>query len=416
MKNNMTLRHTIRTALTGLKTNKTRSALTTLGIVIGVTAIIMVVSLGQGAQNLILGEIQSIGSKVVGIVPGRQPKGPTDILATLTASLKQRDLDALSRKENVPYAQDIMPVVFGSESSSFEGQTYRLTIIGGTGLMAEIYNAFPERGRNITEDDVRGSADVAILGSKVAEELYPGGDILGQRIKMKGRSFLVIGVLPKKGGSSFLNFDELAMVPYTTAQNYIFGIKHFNRIVVRADSEANVLQTVEDIKTTLRTMHNITDPSKDDFGIETQADAMKTVGTILTTLTMFLALVAAISLFVGGIGIMNIMLVSVTERTREIGLRKAIGATRRDILAQFLFEAVMLTGVGGIIGILLGALLSFTISFAISNVYGLAWTFSFPINAALIGIGVSSAVGLIFGIYPARKAAGKSPIEALRYE
>ncbi|MEK7582184.1 MAG: FtsX-like permease family protein, partial [Patescibacteria group bacterium] len=174
--------------------------------------------------------------------------------------------------------------------------------------------------------------------------------------------------------------------------------------------------TVEDIKATLRNAHNITDPEKDDFGVETQADALKTVGTILSTLTLFLALVAAISLIVGGIGIMNIMLVSVTERTREIGLRKALGATGKNILMQFLLEATILTGIGGLIGIMLGSGLSFAIAFIISNVYGLDWGFTFPWQATILGIAVSAVVGLIFGIYPARKAAAKSPIEALRYE
>ncbi len=412
----MILKHTVRTALIGLRTNKSRSALTILGIVIGVTAIIMVVALGQGAQNLILGEIQGIGARVIGVVPGRIPKGPTDILAAMTSSLKESDLTALSRKENVPHAEDIMPIVFGSETASYGSETYRPTIFGGTELMAEIYNAYPERGRNFTEDDVRGSADVVILGSKVAEQLAPNADLLGERIKIKGRNFLVIGLLPKKGGSSFFNFDEIAMVPYTTAQHYIFGIKYFNRIVIRADSDATVAATVSDAKATLRQAHNITNPDKDDFSIETQADALQTVGTVLTALTVFLAMVAAISLVVGGIGIMNIMLVSVTERTREIGLRKALGATNGDILRQFLLEAIILTGVGGAIGILLGAGLSFVVSLVIRNAFGLNWSFTFPFTAALLGIGVSSIVGLVFGLYPARTAARKSPIEALRYE
>ncbi len=222
--------------------------------------------------------------------------------------------------------------------------------------------------------------------------------------------------MPKKGQFSFLNFDEVAIIPYTTAQQYIFGIKYFHRLVIEADSEANVPRTVEDIKITLRNSHNITDPEKDDFFIETQTEAMETVSTITNVLTLLLAAVAAISLLVGGVGIMNIMLVSVTERTREIGLRKAIGATEKDILTQFLLEAVILTLIGGIIGIILGASFSFATSLILTQVLSLSWAFTFPVQAALLGLGVAAFVGLVFGLYPARQASLKSPIEALRYE
>ncbi|OGG58293.1 hypothetical protein A3C86_03585, partial [Candidatus Kaiserbacteria bacterium RIFCSPHIGHO2_02_FULL_49_16] len=333
-----------------------------------------------------------------------------------SASLKLRDLTALERKENVPHAEDIMPVVFGAETVSFEGETYRLTILGGSELMADIMDAHTVRGRGLAVDDVRGSADVVVLGQTVIDKLSPGSDLLGERVKIKGRNFLVIGILPKKGGVSFINLDEAALMPYTTAQNYILGVKHFNRIIVRADNEANVSSTAEDIKATLRELHGITDPDKDDFGVETQEDALQTVGAVLGTLTILLTLVAAISLVVGGVGIMNIMLVSVIDRTREIGLRKALGATNRNILTQFLLEAIILTGIGGVVGIALGTGLSFAISLVISRVFELSWQFSFPLGAALLGIIVSTFVGLVFGLYPARKASQMSPIDALRHE
>jgi len=412
----MNTKNTLKTAITGLKLQKSRSLLTILGIVIGITAIIMVTALGQGAQNLILGELKSIGSKVITVVPGRQPKGPTDVLSMFSDSLKEKDLLALQRKENVPHLTKIMPVIFGSEVASYETETYRPTIIGATGLFAEIYDAYPKEGRLFTEEETKSYADVAILGFKVKDELFGNSEAINQKIKIKGRNFRVIGILSKKGQSSFLNFDELAIVPYTTAQQYIFGIKYFNRLAIEADLEENVVQTVEDIKRTLRDAHNITDPSKDDFFIETQASAMDMVSTITDVLTLFLASIAAISLLVGGIGIMNIMLVSVTERTREIGLRKAIGATEKDILTQFLFEASLLTIAGGIIGILLGALLSFGVSLILSRVLSLSWVFVFPFKVAFLGLIISAAIGLIFGLYPARKASLKNPIEALRYE
>lgn len=412
----MIFRRALTTAWKGLNTHRTRSGLTMLGIVIGVTAIILIVSLGEGAQALILGEVQSIGAKTIAVVPGREPKGPSDFLSTFTDSLKQRDIDMLSRTTNAPHISRIMPIVFGSQSASYGGETYRPTIYGATPLFSEIYDIYPKEGRIFNDDEVEGYADVVVIGAKVAEELFDNEEALGKRIRIKEKSFRIIGVLGAAGQSLFLNFDTAAIVPYTTAQQYIFGIKYFHRIVVEADTEANVPATIEDVKTTLRASHGIDNPEKDDFFLETQADAMATVGTITNVLTLFLAAVAAISLVVGGVGIMNIMLVSVTERTREIGLRKAVGAKDSDIMLQFLLEAVILTVLGGIVGIVLGALLSFLISFVLGRTLLVNWEFVFPFGAAALGIAVAAAVGLIFGLYPAREASKKSPIEALRYE
>ena len=408
--------HLLRSAVLGLTSHKSRSFLTILGIVIGITAIILIMSLGRGAENLILGEIQSIGSKVIGIAPGRQPQGPADVISTFTDSLKERDYEALSNRNNVPHATKVMPIVFGSQTASYGNETYRPTILGGTPSALAIYDVYPEDGRMFTDEEVRGYADVAVIGREVESELFGGSSSLGERIRIKGRNFRIVGVLPKVGQVSFLNFDQILFVPYTTAQQYIFGIKYFHRFAVEADSEENVEVTVADIEATLRESHGITDPDKDDFFVETQADAMEMVGTILSVLTMFLVSVAAISLVVGGIGIMNIMLVSVTERTHEIGLRKALGATEKNILSQFLLEAVILTVVGGVIGILLGGLFSYATSFVLTRFVGLNWGFSLPLSAVLLGLGVSSSIGLVFGLYPARQAAKKSPIEALRYE
>ncbi len=412
----MTLKNSLKTAVSGLKTRKSRSALTILGIVIGITAIILIMSLGKGAQDLILSQIQGLGSKTIVVVPGRQPKGPSDFAQVLSDSLKESDFEALKNRTNVPTLKSIMPIVFGADSAAYQAETYRLTIFGASQLATEIFDIYPEEGEFISEEDAKSQTNVVVIGSKVKEELFGSSSALGEKIKIKDRNFRIIGILPKKGQISFFNFDEMALVPYTTAQKYIFGIKYFHRFVIEASSEREIDRTVRDVQATLRDSHGIADPSKDDFFIETQVDLAARLGTVTNVLTLFLSAVAAISLLVGGIGIMNIMLVSVTERTREIGLRKAVGATDKDILVQFLLEAVILTVTGGIIGIALGVLMSFASSLVLSRVVGLSWQFSFPVTAAILGVGVAAFVGLVFGLYPAGRAAKLDPIEALRYE
>lgn len=412
----MTFKHTINTAFRGLGANRSRSVLTVLGIVIGVTSIMLVMSLGHGAQDLILSQVQGMGTKTIIVLPGREPKGPADVGQLFGDSLKERDLALLRRKELAPSINVVFPLIFGGQSASYGSETYRPTIFGSSERISTTFDLGVERGNFFTEEDVRARAAVVVIGSTVESHLFGNNEALGERIKINGRSFLVIGVLPTKGQVSFFNFDEAILLPYTSAQDYIFGIKYFHRLIAEAGSETLIPSAVAEITAALRDSHGITDPSKDDFSIQTQADLAARLGTITSVLTLFLAAVAAISLLVGGIGIMNIMLVSVTERTKEIGLRKALGATDQDILTQFLAEAILLTGTGGVVGVALGTILSYGISIILSRVAGLAWTFVFPIGATILGIGVSGAIGLIFGLYPARKAARKSPIEALRYE
>jgi putative ABC transport system permease protein len=413
----MKLKTLSKIALGGLKTNRSRSLLTILGIVIGITAIMMVMSIGQGAQNLILAQMQGLGAKVIAILPGRQPKGVMDILSIFSDSLKNKDVEALKNKNNVPHLTRIMPVVFGNELATFGNQTYRVTILGVSEYFNEIYNINLSEGELFTDDDVKTYNNVAIIGSKVKEQLF--GDYenaIGQKIKIKNQVFRVVGVIGQKGQGTFVNFDDLVLVPYSTAQQNLFGIKYYHRIVVEVDKEENVDATVENIKQTLRESHNINNPDKDDFYIQTQKEAIQQTQTVTNTLKYFLAAVAAISLIVGGVGIMNIMLVSVTERTKEIGLRKAVGATPKEILLQFLVEAIFLTLAGGIIGIIFGAVNSLLSSIVLSKLLDVNWQFTFPFSAMFLGLFTSGLIGLIFGLYPARKAAQKSPIEALRYE
>ncbi|MEI7463013.1 MAG: ABC transporter permease [Candidatus Taylorbacteria bacterium] len=412
----MTYKHIFQTSIKGLSTNRSRSFLTILGIVIGITAIMLVVSLGAGAQALILGQVQGLGTNTIAVIPGREPTGPSDVSSLFGDSLKQKDIVALQNKANVPYLKSIMPTVIGADTASYNSNTYQTSIFGATELIADIFDLHPSEGQFFQHEDVISSADVVVIGSKVATHLFDNEDPLGQKIKIKGRNFKVVAVLPPTGGGSLFNFDSMALMPYTTAQTYLLGIKYFNRIIMQSITDAQVESTAEDVKLTLRESHNITDPTKDDFTVQTQQDLANRLTTITGALTYFLAAVASIALFVGGVGIMNIMLVSVTERTREIGLRKALGATDRDILSQFLLEAVLLTAIGGVVGIILGSSLAFIISLLLSKGLNVNWQYIFPWSGAILGLVVSALIGLIFGGYPAKQAASKSPIEALRYE
>lgn len=412
----MTFRHLFKTSLTGLSTNRSRSILTILGIVIGITAIMLVVSLGAGAQALILGEVQGLGTNTIVVIPGREPTGPSDVSQLYSNSLIEKDLTALQNKSNVPGLKAIMPTVLGADTASFDANTYQVSIFGATDLMAQIFDLVPKEGQFFDSSDVTSYGSVAVIGSKVAEHLFENQDPLDQNVKIKGRAFRVVAVLPASGGGSLFNFDDMIIVPYTTAQNYLLGQKFFNRFIIEAVSDAAVAVTASDVKLTLEESHNITDPTKDDFAVQTQQDLANRLGTITSALTWFLVAVASIALFVGGVGIMNIMLVSVTERTREIGLRKALGAKDNDILSQFLLEAVLLTAIGGLIGVFLGSALAFIIAFVLSHALGLDWQFIFPWSGAIMGLVVSAVIGLVFGGYPASQASKKSPIEALRYE
>jgi len=414
----MNIRYSFKTAISSLKTNKVRSFLTILGIVIGVTATILIMSIGEGAEGLILNQIGGMGADIVVIRPGKEPSGPSDMADTLFAdSLKPRDVEALKRKNNVPDLVDITPIVIVSGSASYKRETYRPTIFGSDAeFMGKMMNLHPEEGAFFDEDDIKSIANVALIGSKVREELFGEENPIGKNIKIKDKSFRITSYLPAHGQTTFFNPDEMILLPYTTARLRLAGINHYHEIVTRASSPEAVDRMIQDIKMTLREQHKLSPTDKDDFFVVSQQGLVDQVKTITSALTIFLSSVVAISLIVGGIGVMNIMLVSVTERTREIGLRKSLGATKKDILLQFLFESMSLTATGGVISIILGALLSYATAFILTNFANLDWQFSFPVSAVAMGLGVATSVGLIFGIYPARQAAEKSPIEALRYE
>lgn len=406
------------TATASLHTNFGRSFLTMLGIIIGVAAIVLVVALGQGAQSIILAQVQGVGANTIVVRPGREPEGPSDFADTiLSDSLKKRDVDALRQSRNVPNVSQVEPAVAVGGSVAYQKNVYRPTILGWSGeAIASILQIEPSEGAFFTIDDIRSQARVAVIGDRVRQELFDTEPAVGQAIKVKDVNFRVVGVLPKSGQVSLFNPDELVVVPYSTAQTYLLGIDYFHEILISASDPTLVDQVADDIRATLRERHRIDDPSKDDFFVTTQQDIVERLSTVTSVLTVFLAAIAAIALVVGGVGIMNIMLVSVTERTREIGLRKALGATNRDVLQQFLFEALFLTITGGTIGTGIAISITVVVSIVATRVFNIEWPFALPLGAISLGISMAAVVGLLFGLYPALQAARKSPMEALRSE
>lgn len=415
---NMTLFNTFELAYQGLRAKPSRTFLTLLGVSIGVAAVIIIASLGAGTEALINNEISGLGADIMVVQPGAEPESMADFTNVLfSENLNQDDIDAILRKENVPHAIDASPFVLVSGTVSYGNETYVPQIIGARAqVYSELFDLYPEEGVMYGEEEVREKAMVAVIGSKVNEKLFGQSSGLGERITIKGVKFKVVGVLPKSGQIAFNDVDTLVLIPYTTAQTYLTGTRHFNEFMIRVDDPENLKRTERDVELTLRELHDLEEGEKNDFTIRTPEAIAEQVGTILLSLTVFLTTVVAVALVVGGIGIMNMMLVSVTERTREIGLRKAVGATNRDILSQFLVEAILLTFFGGMLGIVFGATLSYIAGLLVARFTSLDWTFQLPFITSAGAIIFSVVIGLIFGLYPARKASKKSPMEALRYE
>ncbi|MEW5986319.1 MAG: ABC transporter permease [Chloroflexota bacterium] len=408
----MSLRENIRLSLHALSANKLRAALTMLGIMIGVAAVITLLAIGDGVTRFVADQFIGLGTNLVFILPTDDPE-------RFETTLTLQDAEALSDVALVPDAVGVAPILFRSADLQYEGHAYRGNVRASTPDYAQVRGYEVKRGRFISEGDYNGRSRVAVLGQAVVDNLFPEDiDPLDAEIKVNGLPFRVIGILEEKGGSIIGNQDDVVILPLTTAQERLFTARSqrtgkllVDMILIQAVNNEAVEDVVIDAAEAVRQLHNIAYRDEDDFMVLTQQDFLSAFGSVTNVLTLFLGAIASISLLVGGIGIMNIMLVSVTERTREIGLRKAVGAKRRDILRQFLVEAVVLALLGGFLGIGLGFLGSTAVHLAIPDL-----DTSVTADSVLLAVGFSAAVGLFFGIYPASRAAGLHPIEALRFE
>lgn len=408
-----------------LKANPVRTVLTTLGIVIGIATVILVLSAGAGFRSLIDAQLQAYGTDTLFIETRVPPTTKNRAVnsatsadfsraasATAITTFKQKDLNDVEKLGNVKGAYGI---VTGLAVTSYRDNAKSAIYYGSSYKRFEIDKNTLKSGRFYTQAEDMGASQVVILGSNIANDLFGQDEALNKLIKIGNLNFQVIGVYDEQGNFGGAGADDILYIPMQTAQKKLLGIDYLLVGIVQLEDSNLGEGTAEEIKTILRKNHNITDSAKDDFTVTTQAQAMDTFNTIFSGITILLICIASISLVVGGVGIMNIMYVVVTERTSEIGLKKALGAKNKDILIEFLVESVLVTIIGGILGIILGAFGGWIISI-IATASGLDWVFSVPFYSILLGVGVSATIGIGFGVLPARSASKLDPIEALRYE
>ncbi len=388
-----------------------RTALAVLGIVIGIGSVIALVSMGEASKLAVQAQIQSIGSNLLTVSPGSQSSGGIRGAQGGATTLTNDDAEAIATSTKITTIKYVSPE-YSSRTQVIAGRNNTNSqIVGVKPIYATVRKVTLSSGNFISEQHLTSSAKVAVLGPSVAEDLFgETANPVGETIKINGKNFQIIGITKSKGGSGPNNADDQIYVPLTTAQKQLFGVKHLTSIALEATGESVMTKAQNQVGYLLLDQHSLTDPTAADFRITSQEDILETASSVTGTFTTLLSGVAAISLLVGGIGIMNIMLMSVTERTREIGLRKALGAKKKTIIQQFLVESIILTFIGGIIGIGLG-ISGFYVYAHINNS-----TFVVTPSSVALAFSVSVAIGVIFGWYPARKAANLQPIEALKYE
>lgn len=404
----------IKIAFQSLVSNKLRAFLTMLGIIIGVGAVVAMMSIGTGAQESIIKSVQDIGSNLIIVTPGNRQEEQQGFKQMLEddkdkEALKVEDVKMIEKEATL--IKGAAPAVLSSSIITYLNKNTRASVYASSEKAEYIYNFEIEQGQFYTASDVQNSANVVVIGHTVINKLFGKIDPIGKIIKVDGKNFTVIGIIKSKGTDQFGNDqDNSISMPITAAQNKLYGINYINMIIAQSTSENNIDQASKEVEKILRRAHNLRTDEKNDFTVQNQTQLLDIVGTITNIFTITISSIAGISLLVGGIGIMNIMLVSVTERTREIGIRKAVGAKNKDILFQFLVESVVLSITGGILGILFAVAVSIILN---------KFTILEPVISAfpiILAITFSTIVGLFFGIYPAMRAARLNPIAALRYE
>lgn len=417
--NKALLFNSIQIAQNALRKNKGRTLLTILGIVIGITAVIAVLSIGQAIKDLIIGEVQSFGTDYIQVEVKTPQTAHTSsensfsmVGGSVITTLKLKDAEAIAKLPNV---KNYYTGLIGQDIISHDNEFKKTNLFGTNASFIDIDTSEIEFGRFFTDEEDRTLSKVVILGAKLKNNLFGDSSALGEAVKIGSEKFEVIGILKEKGASFALDMDGMAFMSVQTIQKRILGVDYVSFIFTQVYDNTLSAGTAEDITLTLRERHKITDPDKDDFAVTTMKQAMDMLNVIIYGVQILLLALGSISLIVGGVGIMNIMYVSVTERTPEIGLRKSLGAKNSNILWQFLAESVIVTSIGGLIGIAVGILLSYFVSI-VAKLIGYNWNFSVSWKGMLAAVLMSVIVGLIFGLYPARQAALRNPIDALRQE